>query len=153
MSPAIFRLVDKPTQWLMGFKIVDKAMSFLTYQRKRVMRRKIEARLRAQGLYGDEVVRGPFKGLKFPCGMYVSGRFELTIGACEQELFPLVERLVATKAYDEIINVGASEGIYGTGLGRLFPNARIICYETIADARDRCLEVAELNGVKERFVM
>lgn len=153
MHPALFRLVDKPTQFLMGLKLVDRAMGFLTYQRKRVMRRRIEARLRSQGMYGDEVVRGPFKGLKFPPDMYLSARFEFTIGACEQELFPLVERLVATKNYDEIINVGASEGIYGTGLGLLFKNARIICYETIAEARERCLELADFNGVKDRFVM
>ncbi len=153
MHPAIFSLIDKPSQWLMGSRLVDRAMGFLSYQRKRVMRRRIEARLRAQGLYGDEVVRGPFKGLKFPSDMYVSGRFEMTIGACEQELFPLVERLVATKHYDEVINVGASEGVYGTGLGLLFPQARIVCYETLPDAQERCLRLAELNGVRERFIM
>jgi hypothetical protein len=153
MHPGLFQLIDRPSQWLMGIPLADRAMRFLSYQRKRVMRRKIEARLRAQGLYGDEVVRGPFKGLKFPRDMYLSGRFEFTIGASEHELFPLVERLAATKDYDEIINVGASEGVYGTGLGLLFQNAGIICYETLAEARERCLELAEINGVRDRFIV
>lgn len=151
MHPALFDLIDKPTQWMMKFKFVDRAMSFLTYQRKRVMRRRIEARLRQQGVYGDEVIRGPFKGMKYPAEMYVSGRFEFIIGACEQELYPLIDRLVETKGYTEIINVGASEGTYATGLGMLFPNARIICYETIEEARERCMAVAKVNGVEGRF--
>ncbi len=52
----------------MGFKLLDRAMSFLTYQRKRVMRRKIEARLRALGVYGDEVGGGPFQRDEVPQG-------------------------------------------------------------------------------------
>ncbi|MGV3661189.1 MAG: hypothetical protein ACO1TE_13465 [Prosthecobacter sp.] len=125
-------------------------MGFLVYQRKRVMRRKIEAQLQKKGLYGDEVVRGPFKGMKFPTGKYASARFEKIIGTNEHELFPLLERLAVTKHYSEIINVGAAEGFYGVGLAMLFKDARVICYEALEDEREQCRQMLEANGVGDR---
>ena len=150
MNASLSALLDRPTRWLMGLGPVDKAMRFLTYQRKRVMRRKIEARLREQGLYGDEVIRGPFRGMRYPAGKYVSARFEKIIGACEQEIHPLIDRLAATKRYEEIINVGAAEGSYVVGLARIFKAARVICYEGLADEREQCRGMVEANGVADR---
>lgn len=49
------RLADRVSLGLVQNKWVSKLVRYLSYQRKRVFRREIEARLRADGRYGDEV--------------------------------------------------------------------------------------------------
>ena len=151
MNATLFSLLDPPTRWMMGFKIVDRTMTFLKYQQKRVMRRKVEAKLKAQGLYGDEVVRGPFRGVKYPPAAYASCRFEKIIGAYEHEIHGLIDRLAATKSYQTIVNVGAAEGYFGVGLARLFPTAKVLCYDAKADERSRCKAVVQCNDVGDRI--
>jgi predicted O-methyltransferase YrrM len=73
------------------------------------------------------------------------------IGAYEQELYPLVERLVKTKSYRTIYNVGAAEGFYSVGLARLFPQARIHSFESETKKQRFCELFAGINEVADRI--
>jgi hypothetical protein len=142
---------DAATLPLCRLRGVSAAIQKLAYQRKRVHRRAIERRLRASGKYGDEVQRGPFAGLRYlPPEQYASCRFEKIIGAYEHEIHGLITDLAATGRYATIVNVGAAEGFYTVGLARLFPNAKIISYESTEAGREYCAKLAELNGVAAR---
>lgn len=150
MNSALFSLIDPPTRWIMNFKVVQRTMTFLKYQQKRVIRRQIETKLRQQGLYGDVVMRGPFRGLKYPPQTYASCRFEKVIGAYEHEIHDLIERLAATKSYDLVANVGAAEGYFGVGLAMRFPKAKVLCYDAKQDERTRLEGVVAANSMGDR---
>jgi hypothetical protein len=123
----------------------------LTYQRKRVVRREVEARLHAAGKYDDVVLRGPFAGMRYlPRERYASCRFEKVVGAYEHELHVLLNEISVSKHYRTILNVGAAEGHYTVGLARMFPTARVISYEMTSYGRDYCTDLARLNGVTDQ---
>jgi hypothetical protein len=123
----------------------------LAYQRKRMLRREVEAGLKASGQYGDDVLRGPFAGMHYlPRERYASCRFEKIVGAYEHELHPLLEDISSSKDYRTVINVGAAEGYYTVGLARMFPAAQVISYEMTSAGRDYCADLARLNDVADR---
>ncbi len=136
---------------LCGTRLPARLVGYLTYQRKRAVRRGVEHRLRGAGIYGDVVQRGPFAGLKYlPPECYASCRFEKIIGAYEHELHRWINELAASSSYATIFNIGAAEGFYTCGLARLFPGSRVRSYESTQHARDYCREMAVLNDVEER---
>lgn len=143
-------LVDKASLKFVQWPLFNRAVTFLSYQQKRTMRRRLERQLRASGAYGDEVQRGPFAGIKLPPG-WISCRFEKTIGAYEAELHPLLEKLAATKDYTDIVNVGSAEGLYTVGMMRLFPQARATSFEIKEEGRAYCRELAKANGAADRL--
>ena len=126
----------------------------LAYQRTRSIRRLAERRLYSEGSYGDEVMKGPFKGIKYlPLERYASCRFQKIIGSYEHEIMPWLEELAATKRYTTIINVGAAEGYFTVGFAKLFPEGAVISYETSQDGRDYCRELVKLNGYTDRVTI
>ncbi|MCX8156411.1 MAG: hypothetical protein N3J91_08200 [Verrucomicrobiae bacterium] len=127
---------------------VGRVFDWLAWQRRRTLRRQVEARLRAAGQYGDVVSFGPFKGLRYPPG-WADSRFEKIIGAYEAELHPVVESLCATP-YADIVNIGAAEGYYAVGLARRIPAATVHAFEMDEARRQMCRAMAELNGVAAR---
>lgn len=144
-------LADRATLLMLRMSWVDRLVGFLAYQRRRAIRRKQESLVYKAGTYGDEVVKGPFKGLRYPpLHQWASCRFEKIIGAYEHELHDLVGRLAGTKDYDIIINVGAAEGFYTAGLAMLFPRSRLISFEADDDCTRFCRNLARINGVWDR---
>ncbi len=151
MNQPLRRRIDNAALRLCRVQPVNRLIQYLAYQRKRVLRRDLETRLHAAGEYGDEVQRGPFQGLKYlPVENYASCRFEKIIGAYEHEIHPWIEELAADRNYATILNVGAAEGFYTSGLARLFPSARVLSYESTEAGRDYGRELAKLNGVADR---
>ena len=145
-------IVDKATLALLRREWACRIVAFLTYQHRRATRRKLEARLRAEGLYGDSVIEGPFRGLKYPpLEQWASCRFEKINGTYEHELHPLIARLAASRKYKTIINIGAAEGFYTVGLAKLFPDARVISFEAKEPHVSFCAVLARLNGVEARI--
>jgi hypothetical protein len=146
------RLEDWLTLPLLRLAWVDRLVGFLSYQRRRVMRRKLEAKFYRAGVYGDEVVEGPFQGLRYPpLDQWASCRFEKIGGSYEHELHDLLRRLAATKQYDLIVNVGAAEGFYTAGLALLFPKARVISFEIDGKSTRFCRNLCRINQVWERI--
>jgi len=145
-------LEDWITMPLLRLAWVDKLVRFLSYQRRRVIRRKLEAEFYREGVYGDVVVEGPFQGLRYPpLDQWASCRFEKIGGSYEHELHDLVHRLVKTKQYDLIVNVGAAEGFYTAGLALLFPKARVVSFEADEPSTRFCRNLCRINQVWERI--
>jgi hypothetical protein len=153
MRITIYRLFSRLTMALLAIPVCEHFVEYLTYQRKRVVRRRTEAKLRQMGLYGDEVQTGPFRGMKYPGpDTWVSCRFGKIIGCYEFEVFPWIERLVAEgRPVTSVVNIGASDGYFAVGLGRLFPDARIFPFEADPDRVGSLNELARLNSVTDRF--
>lgn len=128
--------------------LVCRGFDWMTYERWRHRRRQIEKRLRDQGLYGDVVEFGPFKGLRFT-NAWAGNRFEKIIGAYEAFLHPFVE-IICGKPYTEIVNVGSAEGYYVVGFARRISGARVFAYDIKPELLEHCREFARLNGVQDR---
>ena len=144
-------MIDKLTLQLLHFRMFNRTVSFIAYQQRRVMRRRLEDQLCKAGLYGDEVVQGPFLGLRYPPPeQWASCRFEKINGTYEHELHPLITRLVQEKHYRMIINVGAAEGFFSVGLAKVFPDAKLIAYEAKEENIAFCDNLARINQVADR---
>jgi hypothetical protein len=151
MNKRLRLLIDKPTLWITQFKAISKLIEFFSYQQKRVLRRSIEKRLQAEGIYGDTVIRGPFRGLQYPANEWASCKFEKIIGAYEHDVFPLIERLASTQKYRTILNIGSADGYFSIGLAKLFPQAIIHSYEERASSQNFCRKLAALNNVSDQI--
>jgi hypothetical protein len=152
MKKLVRGILDSGSLTVLRWGLAARIVSFLGYQQRRVTRLRLESRLRAEGLYGDEVIDGPFRGLKFPpCEKWASCRFEKIHGTYEHELHPLIKRLASSKSYKTIVNIGAAEGFYSVGFAKLFPGAKIISFEAKQPDTAFCAELARLNGVDARI--
>lgn len=100
-------------------------------------------------VYGDSdpvVLAGPFAGMKY-LNEVVWGPIEPKwLGTYEQELHPVVERILQTN-YSSIIDVGSAEGYYAVGLATRLPRARLYSYDVDPWARGQQRKLARLNGV------
>lgn len=96
---------------------------------------------------------GPFKGMKY-IGFHPACKRVIPkiLGSYESELHNSVIKL-QNNTYSDIINVGCAEGYYAVGLARIIPNAKIWCYDTSKPIIDVCREMAQSNGVLNRFVL
>jgi hypothetical protein len=130
--------------------IIEKMMRSAAYEHKRVLRRRIEERLRSEGRYPDTVMQGPLKGTRFPPG-YASCRFEKIIGVYEAETHPWLEELIARGGFSALVNIGAAEGSYVAGLARQFPGIPVFAFEANVDLHPAIREMASLNDVAERL--
>lgn len=108
------------------------------------------ARLRLGRAANPTVLSGPFKGLRYPAYGIGSEYFPKLLGTYELELHPTLEGL-ADHAFQDIIVVGAGEGYYVGGLARLFPSARIVCFEGDPDGQIAVAEMASENGFSGRL--
>lgn len=152
MKKIIRSLLYTHSLFIFRWAWVSRVMSFLSYQQRRVTRSRLETQLRAQGQYGDLVVSGPFRDLRYPPPeQWASCRFEKINAAYEHELHALINRLTASKQYTTIVNVGAAEGFYSVGLAKLFPAAKIISYEGYKPHDVFCANLARLNNVSDRI--
>ena len=155
MNSAIWSAADRISLGLLKFGAFDKLVRFLSYQRKRQLRRQVEARLREQGLYGDTVLEGPFEGMVYPDPeRWASCRFEKINGFYESELNDAIEDLVKRKpGITDILNVGAAEGYFAVGFGRRYPEARIYAFEPAEQKTGVLRDLAKINQVEDRLTL
>lgn len=153
MNNAIWSAADRISAGLLKLKPFDRLVRFLSYQRKRQMRRNVEARLRADGLYGDTVLEGPFKGMVYPDPeRWASCRFEKINGFYESELNECIEEFVKRKpGITDVLNVGAAEGYFAVGFGRLYPEAKIYAFEPAEQKVGVLKDLARINQVEDRL--
>ncbi|MEM9825845.1 MAG: hypothetical protein AAF958_04615 [Planctomycetota bacterium] len=98
-------------------------------------------------LAGQQVVSGPFKGLRYAETASVGSMiWPKLAGTYESELQPCL-REIADRDYQAVIDVGYAEGFYLLGLGRWFENAELIGFDLEAEAERQCRGNAEVNGI------
>ncbi len=153
MKRRLRRLLDEGIIALIGIRFFDRMAGYIAYQRRRKTRRVLERRLTERGLYPDEVIRGPFCGMKLPDkSNYVECRFEKVVGAYEHELFETITGLPAiTPGFDDVFVIGAADGYYAVGLALLLPEARIWAFERDAFRSGMLETIASVNGVRDRI--
>jgi hypothetical protein len=71
------------------------------------------------------------------------------LGIYERELHPIIARL-AELGVQRVLNIGAADGYYAVGLCRVFPDLRVVAFETEPRGREYVRAMAERNGVLPR---
>jgi hypothetical protein len=104
--------------------------------------------------YGLEVRHGPFAGMRYLPGLEATSGDLVgkLLGAYEAELHPAIEAWLAA-APERIVDVGSAEGYYAVGLAHALPATTVYAYDIDPVARQRCAELAALNGVQDRVVI
>jgi hypothetical protein len=95
------------------------------------------------------VVAGPFAGMPYIRHAQASVWLPKLLGVYELELWPAVKRLVARRPA-LVVNVGAGEGYYVAGLGRLLPNAKIVAFEAEEEDHDMLRALVHRNQLSDR---
>jgi hypothetical protein len=102
---------------------------------------------------GDEVLTGPFQGMKLHLSP-VSSRHLLgyLLGTQELELHPIIEAVIQS-GYRSVINVGVADGYYAIGLARRMPATHVIGFEGLPEHHEPFWRTARTNGVADRITM
>ncbi len=98
---------------------------------------------------GHTIKHGPFTGMNYGVPASEGGGAPRLMGVYETSLAPVIDDIVAGDPA-LIIDVGCAEGYYAVGLARRLPNATIWARDTDARARQKCRDLAEMNGVADR---
>lgn len=101
---------------------------------------------RLVGQVGLRVLSGPFRGLQLTPMTLQEHIGPVLLGTYEAELHQWLDQLLRGR-YEQIIDVGAKFGYYAVGLGRHYPAAASIAFDTDPWARRATREVAIANGV------
>lgn len=96
-----------------------------------------------------KIFSGPFRGLVYLDEPVVGAISPKWLGSYENELAPIVEKIISTD-YATIIDVGSAEGYYAVGLAWRMPRTRIIAYDIDRASRRQTRTLARINGVGER---
>jgi hypothetical protein len=157
LKKIISKLAQYDAAWLL-MKPIVKFSLFITASRSRLVDKlnEDEERREMEQLFGSlftekEVLHGPFKGVKYPALNSIgSALYPKLLGSYEREVHGALEKICNTQ-YSEIINIGCGEGYYAVGLGRRIQNAKIFAFDTDADARRLCHEMAVINQIQSRL--
>src|ERR1700730_2270846 len=107
---------------------------------------------------GLVVQNGPFQGMQYLAELLTPEKvihyvlLPKILGCYEAELHGALAQVVR-RNYDNVVNIGCSEGYYSVGLSLRLPNARVFAFDTASDARQLCERMARLNGVQNRVVV
>ena len=94
------------------------------------------------------VVSGPFEGMRIDIDDNTLEMFLL--GTLELEIHPAFAELSAFR-FDQIINIGATEGYYAVGMALKWPQATVYAFENQEDYwRPKILKLASDNLVADR---
>jgi len=93
------------------------------------------------------VLSGPFEGMGYLKGTVMGPPLPRWLGTYEAELHETFRAKIFCKTYELIVIVGSAEGYYACGLGRLFPNARILSFETTFVSRWQQKSLLKMNQV------
>jgi hypothetical protein len=98
---------------------------------------------------GLQVMKGPFKGMKYVSDAHGSCLPPKLLGCYERELYPVFETYRA-KPLDLVIDIGAAEGYYAVGVVFAGIAQRSVAYEAMPEGAKLLGEVARRNGVEDR---
>ncbi|HXI68951.1 MAG TPA: class I SAM-dependent methyltransferase [Verrucomicrobiae bacterium] len=153
-------LVRNDVLWRFLSATVFKAMLYM--QRERQKYEECQGRLPDQIFIGRAVEQifpdlkvrhGVFRGMQYVPVRHLSGAlFPKLLGTYEREVHPVLER-ICRQNYTEIVNVGCAEGYYAVGLALRLPKVKVFAFDTNEEAKLRCRELAELNGVGDRVIL
>ena len=108
--------------------------------------------------HGLVVQNGPFRNMRYPAEVLAPKkitRYALLpkiIGCYEAELHEIL-RLLTSRNYDRVVNIGCSEGYYAIGLSIRLPNAHVFAFDIDPLARQLCHRIARLNQVSDRVTI
>lgn len=97
-----------------------------------------------------KILAGPFAGMSYiggSCGSLLGPKL---IGSYEAEIAPWVSRAI-DQAPPRIVDIGCAEGYYAVGFAWRCPSTRIFAFDSDAEARQNCSQLASLNGVSNRI--
>lgn len=148
-------LLDCVIGTMLKIQLFDRMAGYLEYQRRRKTRRAVEQRLDAQGLYPDEVLRGPFRGMKLPAkSEFFDCRFEKVFGTYEHELFEVLDTFPDRMPRGtDVFVVGAADGFYAVGIALTLPGSKIHAYERETGRREMLEKIARLNCTESRTIV
>jgi hypothetical protein len=116
----------------------------------RLRHQRVEDYLKA--ISGMKVMTGPFAGMTLAGWSTSSEYLPKIVGSYESQLHPYIHHF-ASSGYQRIINVGAGEGYYIVGLGKLLADADLFAFETDPMSRNLCLAAAKANGCESRLTV
>lgn len=102
--------------------------------------------------YPKEVQGGPFKNMQYVDKAVGSNYLHKLIGSYESILHFHIESL-RSKKFDTIIDIGAAEGYYLVGLGKMFPNSKLVGFEIEENGRKLITEMYEKNSLKNELIL
>tara|TARA_B100001093_G_C26695947_1_gene956901 strand:- start:401 stop:1123 length:723 start_codon:yes stop_codon:yes gene_type:complete len=100
-------------------------------------------------LYGKLINEGPFKGMQYINKASCSAIAPKILGTYEIEIQPIIQELIKSESYQQIVNIGAADGYYAVGLATQKKNCPIIAYEASHKARELLQQLSEVNHVSE----
>jgi hypothetical protein len=99
---------------------------------------------------GGRIVSGPFTGLRYVRSVGATVFPQKLLGTYERELAGVIETICGT-AYEHIIDIGAAEGYYVSGLASRIPRAHVTAFEAGESVHSTLREIATMNGVSARI--
>ncbi len=98
------------------------------------------------------VQAGPFIGLAYVDKAVGSNYLHKLIGSYESILHPFIDS-IKTKKFDTIIDIGAAEGYYLVGFGRMFKEAKLVGFEIEQTGRDLISELYSKNQLNNKLIL
>lgn len=93
------------------------------------------------------VQHGPFTGLVYPTAQaHGSVLYPKLLGSYERELHSALEEILA-EPLTAIVDIGCAEGYYAVGLAMRAPETPVFAFDTDAQARESCRQMAVRNDV------
>lgn len=99
-------------------------------------------KMRGEGV----IMTGPFKGMNYLTLSVGSCLYPKIYGVYEKELHSIINS-IAGKEFQKILIVGAGEGYYVAGLGKLFPDKDIIAFEMDSGGRSAIQQLTSMNAL------
>lgn len=96
----------------------------------------------------DQVLSGPFAGMKYSAAAVCSAWLPKLIGTYECELHPVFAR-VANGRFDQIVDVGSAEGYYAVGLTLALKPKRTWAFDIDPTAERLVRHLAQANRVDD----
>jgi hypothetical protein len=93
---------------------------------------------------------GPFKGMQYVDSAVGSNYVHKLIGSYEAVLHPYIQKL-RPGSFDTVVDIGSAEGYYLIGLGRLFPDVRLVGFEMETDGRNLTQEMFVKNNLRNNL--
>lgn len=98
----------------------------------------------------QRVISGPFKGMKFNLDLPYDWFFlPMFLGTYELEIHSAFANL-SNFRFDQIINLGASEGYYAVGMALKWPQATVYAFESMSIYSRKISKIARDNLVADR---
>lgn len=137
--PKLFLFLKKINQGRIF--IQNKIDTFLVRQRNKKLKKISD---QVYNKISNQVLRGPFKGLKLTDSSYWHPA--KIIGAYEEELYETIQQL-QNKKYQTIINIGCGDGYFAAGFAKLFPKSRVEAYDINHNVLLKAEQLAKLNNL------